>query len=68
MATWHQQQNRSALQQLHTPERGKWKCVSDKPGQQASCMTYDNEADALAYCQRTGDHLIAPPREENPHD
>lgn len=68
MATWHQQQNPTALQQLHTPEPGKWKCVSDKPNQPASCMSFDNEPDAKAYCERSGDRLIPPPTQENPHD
>lgn len=62
MSTWHQDRNPGALQALWTPEPGKYKCVSDRPGQAASCMSFDNQADAEAYCEKTGDILISPPQ------
>lgn len=65
MATWHQQQNPQALQTLHSAEPGKWKCVSDRNGQPASCMVFDNAGDAQRYCDRTGDRLVAPPTTEH---
>lgn len=63
MSTWHQNQNPAALMKLWQREPGKWKCISDRPGQPASCMSFDNEADAVRYCANTGDVLIAPPKE-----
>ena len=63
MSTWHQQQNPTNLQLLWKPEPGLYKCVSDKPNQTASCMVFDNEAQARAYCQHTGDVLVMPPKE-----
>ena len=59
MSTWHQQQNPTALAALWAPT-DKWKCVSDKPGLPAGCMSFDDEADARRYCARTGDVLIPP--------
>jgi len=60
MASWHQLKNQSALVALWTPPPTSWKCVADTPGEPASCMTFDNEADAKRYCEKTGDVLIAP--------
>lgn len=61
MATWHQNQNKSAIAMAWAPEPGKYKCVSDKPGRMASVMVFDNLADAEKYCANTGDVLIMPP-------
>lgn len=61
MATWHQQQNPAALRALWTPEPGKWKCVCDRPGQMAGCVTFDNRQKALDYCDNTGAILVPPP-------
>lgn len=61
MATYHQERNAAGLRALWTPEPGRWKCISDKRGRMASCMSFDNEKDALAYCANTGDVLLPPP-------
>lgn len=66
MASWHQSKNPAALASLWTPEPGKFKCISDKAGQPASCMTFNNRPDAERYCQNTGDVLIAPLLDEAP--
>lgn len=62
MSTWHQNRNPAALVLLYKPEPNRWKCVSDRPNHLASCMTFDNQADAEAYCKKTGDILIPPGR------
>ena len=64
MSTWHQRQNAAVQQLLWAPEPGRYKCVSDKPNQTASCMVFDNEQDALTYCEKTGDTLVRPPKEQ----
>ena len=61
MATWHQQKNRAALTSLWTPEPGKFKCITDKPGQTAGAMVFATLADAQRYCANTGATLIPPP-------
>lgn len=60
MSTWHQNRNPAALTALWLPHPTKWKCISDKPGQMASSMMFDNEVEARTYANRTGDVLIPP--------
>lgn len=62
MATWHQEQarKRAGGTGLWYPHPTEWKCVSDKPGQFASSMSFTDEAKARAYCEKTGDALIPP--------
>lgn len=64
MSTWHQDRNPSALQALWTPDPTKWKCISDKYGGFASCMTFDDEASARQYAAKTGD-IVLPPKTTN---
>lgn len=66
MSTWHQQRNPRALAALWTPHPTEWKCVSDKYGQCASSISFQEEQDARAYAAKTGDTLI-PPRQSHPH-
>lgn len=63
MATWHQNRNQDAIAALWRPEPGKFKCITDKHGQPASCMVFDNLEAAQRYCEKTGDTLICPPKE-----
>ncbi|MBZ9574571.1 hypothetical protein [Modicisalibacter sp. MOD 31.J] len=58
MSTWHQNRNRSALAALWQPLPDQYKCVSDKPGQAASCMIFADRAAAERYAERTGGVLI----------
>lgn len=63
MSTWHQALNKVAIMDLWRPHPIKWKCVHDKFNQPASCMLFDNEADAEAYSLSTGAVTIAPQRQ-----
>lgn len=65
MSTWHQERNKGAIQLLWAPDPVNWKCVSDKHGEFASCMTFPDEASARAYAKVTGDHVI-PPSNQGP--
>lgn len=60
MSTWHQNRNKAGLTALWQPHPTHWKCVSDKYGQCASSMTFENEQQARAYAARTGDAIIPP--------
>lgn len=64
MSTWHQNKNQPALAALWSPHETKFKCISDKPGKLASCMTFDTLEDAQTYCSKTGDILIPPKGKE----
>ena len=45
---------------LWRPHPTKWKCVHDRFNEHASCMSFDNKADAEAYSLKTGAVTIAP--------
>jgi hypothetical protein len=60
VSSWHQDRNPGGLRALWTPHPTKWKCVSDRAGQLASCMSFDDEAEARAYAAKTGGILIPP--------
>lgn len=62
MATWHQQRNAPAMAALWAPVPGRWKCISNKPGQSAGAMLFESQADAERYAERTGDIIIPPAR------
>lgn len=64
MATGHQEKDRGAIAALWSPVPGKFKCVSDRHGRCAGAIIFDNLADAQAYCEKTGDVLIAPTQEQ----
>ena len=60
MSTWHQAQNPATTTALWAPHTTQWKCISDRPNEFASVMTFATEAEARAYAERTGDIVIAP--------
>ena len=60
MSTWHQAQNPATTAALWAPHPTQWKCISDRPNEFASAMTFATEAEARAYAERTGDIVIAP--------
>lgn len=60
MSTWHQNRNPIALAALWRPLPDQYKCVSDRPGQPASCMIFADRVAAERYAERTGDVLIPP--------
>lgn len=61
MATWHQQRNTAGLAALYRPEPGRWKCITDRPGEHAGCITFASREEATAYARRTGALIIPPP-------
>jgi len=60
MSTWHQARNPAVIADLWSPHPTQWKCVSDRPGEPASSISFATEAEAKAYAERTGDIVIAP--------
>ena len=60
MSTWHQAQNPATTAALWAPHPTKWKCISDRLNEFASCMYFATEAAARTYAERTGDIVIAP--------
>lgn len=66
MASWHQNQNGAGLSSLWAPDPSRWKCISDKPGRFASCMSFETEEQARAYAAKTGDIIIPPANARKP--
>ena len=54
MNTWHQALNPTMTANLWATHPTLWKCVSDRPNEFASCMSFATEAEARAYAERTG--------------
>lgn len=60
MSTWHQERNPAGIAALWAPHPTKWKCISDRHGQFATSMMFEDEAAAKAYAAKTGDVVIPP--------
>lgn len=65
MSTWHQDQNPGNVSQLWKPHPVRYKCISDRPGQMASCMLFATKGEAEHYAKTTG-HVVIPPKVEHP--
>lgn len=68
MSTWHQNRNPAALAALWAPHPTQWKCVSDRFDRPAGSMSFETEAEAKAYAERTGDIVIPPRPQEKQRD
>lgn len=43
MATWHQQRNKSVFAAMYSPEKGKAKVLTNKPGEMTSVMVFSGD-------------------------